>query len=349
MMRNDRMGRSFHWCCNKWRRSTIGHRNLVLDAPLAIKDWGCGWLAGAALWLTLLAFVAVTPVQSVEITTQTGDQITGDITSSSNNSVVIRVYDGGVRLMPYENIHSVRLVVDQIGTVEGVLQNWEAGVYLIKSENEFLRIKDGVLLERVDAVGKGGSIGSTARKNLALWQPKQLNLISGDPNSSTYKSTLGIATLVKMTLYPKYGIDFIRSTLSGVEEVADHLADGSALAITDLSSLQDLIDFQEANQVRHVATLWKKGENVYQIVASARTATREVFEITRVIFENLPFLINFEPNFSRVSLDDAMHNQKVPLHPGAMRYYRKRQVLQSQQLEQDAPLNNGGIGSRIQM
>lgn len=51
-----------------------------------------------------------------------------------------------------------------------------------------------------------------------------------------------------------------------------------------------------------------------------------VYEITKAMFENLAFLRAIHPATSELSLDTALSGLPVPLHPGALRYYREAGV-----------------------
>jgi TRAP-type uncharacterized transport system substrate-binding protein len=45
--------------------------------------------------------------------------------------------------------------------------------------------------------------------------------------------------------------------------------------------------------------------------------------ITKTIYENLPFLHNIHTATQAMSLNKALAGLPVPLHPGALRYYRE--------------------------
>lgn len=49
-----------------------------------------------------------------------------------------------------------------------------------------------------------------------------------------------------------------------------------------------------------------------------------VYQITKVIFENLQFLNSVHSATRSISLESAMRGLPVPLHPGALRYYREQ-------------------------
>jgi TRAP transporter TAXI family solute receptor len=57
-----------------------------------------------------------------------------------------------------------------------------------------------------------------------------------------------------------------------------------------------------------------------------------VYKITRVIFENLPFLHSVHRATRSISLNTAVQGLPVPLHPGAVRYYREQGIALPQNL-----------------
>ncbi|MDJ1009525.1 MAG: TAXI family TRAP transporter solute-binding subunit [Paracoccaceae bacterium] len=51
-----------------------------------------------------------------------------------------------------------------------------------------------------------------------------------------------------------------------------------------------------------------------------------VYQITKTIYENLPFLNAIHPATTAMSLEVAINGLPVPLHPGAARYYREQGI-----------------------
>tara|TARA_A100001037_G_scaffold302206_1_gene333305 strand:+ start:514 stop:1491 length:978 start_codon:yes stop_codon:yes gene_type:complete len=51
-----------------------------------------------------------------------------------------------------------------------------------------------------------------------------------------------------------------------------------------------------------------------------------VYRITKTIYENLPYLQNIHSATKAMHLDKAIEGLVVPLHPGALRYYRERGI-----------------------
>ncbi len=50
----------------------------------------------------------------------------------------------------------------------------------------------------------------------------------------------------------------------------------------------------------------------------------DVYQLTKAIYENLPFLKNIHKATSDMALEKAIAGLPVPLHPGALRYYREQ-------------------------
>lgn len=48
-----------------------------------------------------------------------------------------------------------------------------------------------------------------------------------------------------------------------------------------------------------------------------------VHEVVRMMFDNLPYLINLDEAAAKISTDHALHGAELPVHPGAMRYYQE--------------------------
>ena len=48
-----------------------------------------------------------------------------------------------------------------------------------------------------------------------------------------------------------------------------------------------------------------------------------VYQMTRLLFENLPALVAAHQAASGITLDGALNGMPLPLHPGAERYYRE--------------------------
>ena len=51
---------------------------------------------------------------------------------------------------------------------------------------------------------------------------------------------------------------------------------------------------------------------------------RKLYILTKTIYENLPFLRNIHKATNAMSLKDAIKGLPVPLHPGALKYYKEQ-------------------------
>ncbi len=52
------------------------------------------------------------------------------------------------------------------------------------------------------------------------------------------------------------------------------------------------------------------------------------YQMTKLMFENLPTLVAAHAAARSISLDNALNGMPVPLHPGAERYYREAGLMQ---------------------
>ena len=63
------------------------------------------------------------------------------------------------------------------------------------------------------------------------------------------------------------------------------------------------------------------------LAVHAEVSDEVVYAITRALYENLDFLRGAHPATEEMSLDKAVLGLPVPLHPGAVRYYKERGVV----------------------
>jgi TRAP transporter TAXI family solute receptor len=68
------------------------------------------------------------------------------------------------------------------------------------------------------------------------------------------------------------------------------------------------------------------------LAARADVPDETVYLLTKTIYENLPFLHDIHQATRSISLDRALRGLPVPLHPGAVRYYREQGIEIPQQL-----------------
>jgi len=63
------------------------------------------------------------------------------------------------------------------------------------------------------------------------------------------------------------------------------------------------------------------------LVTSAAVSDDQAYQMTRLIFESLPELVNAHAAGKEIKLEAAATGSPVPLHPGAIRYYREKGVM----------------------
>ena len=62
------------------------------------------------------------------------------------------------------------------------------------------------------------------------------------------------------------------------------------------------------------------------LAVTGDVSEEDVYQITKAIFENLPFLQAIHPATQDISLDTAIAGLPLPLHPGALRYFKEAGV-----------------------
>ncbi|MCS0504829.1 TAXI family TRAP transporter solute-binding subunit [Ancylobacter mangrovi] len=76
-----------------------------------------------------------------------------------------------------------------------------------------------------------------------------------------------------------------------------------------------------------------QGEGVDTVAVVNFLVTREgvsddvAYQMTKLIFENLPTLESAHKAASQIKLEDATKGMPIPLHPGAERYYKEKGIL----------------------
>ena len=63
------------------------------------------------------------------------------------------------------------------------------------------------------------------------------------------------------------------------------------------------------------------------LVTRSGLSEKEVYEMTKSLFDNLPALQAAHAAAKAISLQNAGKNPPVPLHPGAAKYYKEKGVL----------------------
>ena len=66
---------------------------------------------------------------------------------------------------------------------------------------------------------------------------------------------------------------------------------------------------------------------VNYLVTSTAVSDDLAYQMTRLIFESLPELANSHVAGKEIKLETAATGSPVPLHPGAIRYYREKGVI----------------------
>ncbi len=62
------------------------------------------------------------------------------------------------------------------------------------------------------------------------------------------------------------------------------------------------------------------------LVAHDEVPDQAVYQIVGMMFDNVPYLTNLEETAAQISLDHALDEIHLPLHPGAARYFREKGV-----------------------
>jgi len=110
----------------------------------------------------------------------------------------------------------------------------------------------------------------------------------------------------------------------------------------DKATVLDVTD-EQLTKINEALTLWtrfpippdtypgqKKTINTIAqpniLVASTQMSEEDVYKITKTIYENLPFLNNIHSATKAMSLEQALGGMPMPLHPGALKYFREAGV-----------------------
>jgi len=63
------------------------------------------------------------------------------------------------------------------------------------------------------------------------------------------------------------------------------------------------------------------------LVTSSAVSDDLAYQMTKLIFDSLPELANAHAAGKEIKLETAAQDSPVPLHPGAIRYYKEKGVL----------------------
>lgn len=175
-----------------------------------------------------------------------------------------------------------------------------------------------------------------AHRTLAQTSPSY-RLAIDHLDERVYATGIGISTLVKVKVLPETGIDLDVVTTSGFLESFALVNNGDvdlALLKTDWSDMAPgggaLRAEAVSHNVRSIAALWTDGEQSVQLVAGSEVDDTAVYEITKAIFEQLPYLEHVEKSFAKTSLNVALDQDRLPRHPGARRYFDEVELIATQ-------------------
>ena len=154
----------------------------------------------------------------------------------------------------------------------------------------------------------------------------QYTLGTGQPGTGSHQLGVGLTLLIKVVVLPDEGID--------LDLANDNPAlDGNHLIINNPAQLTTLLADQPANAFRSIMSFRLQNaadDHPLELVARADVSADTIYTIMKTIFENGPFLNNVNEQVWDISVDQAVRDLQLPLHPGALRYYRDRGGLQQQ-------------------
>jgi len=90
-----------------------------------------------------------------------------------------------------------------------------------------------------------------------------------------------------------------------------------------------------------LATQIDTAARTVMLVAHESVPEDDVYQLTKVIFDNLPYLTNMDEVAGHISLDHAQQEINLPVHPGAARYYQDVAASPASSNSQVAELQNG--------
>ena len=252
--------------------------------------------------------LALASAEGVTISLDDGSQLDGTIIKASRNTVVLRRDDGGVALLPVTDIDIIE-VGPPGAEIIGHYGGWVDGVYKVIDDDDLFHVTDDGTA--VPVAQEAGSY----------------RLATNRPDRTAYAVGVGISTLTKIKLLPELGIDLSPIVTSGFSENVTLLNEQEVqFALLDTSPNETFAG-SAANHIRAIATLWQEAGKSTQLVVRYDVDDTVVYEVTKVIFENLRFLQQIHDILSETSLDHALSGLNLPLHPGARRYYETKDAL----------------------
>ena len=290
------------------------------------------------LVLAVMLLGASQTVPAAEFVMKNGTTLEGEIVRSSNNTSTIKQTNGVHLMVGHQDIMSISMAVDEIGKVEGNLDDWRDGIYKIQDDDRLLHIQNGELLVVEDlesedvqqAAVRADEAEEPVRpaERLSTLSPsggdvKVYGLVTGEPEEDSYSAAVGISALVKIMLLPEEGIDLKIVSANKSSSKLNLLNENWA----ELALFSRFPEGAPLDDLRSIAPLWQRDDETIELVARQDVDEDSVYAITKVIFDNLPFLSRINPNFLNTSLDGSLDKLSLPIHPGAQRYFEEVRLL----------------------
>ena len=173
-------------------------------------------------------------------------------------------------------------------------------------------------------------------------------LAAQEAGSEVYALGVGIASLVKLNVLPAEAVDLDVTITSGFLESFVLINRGDAHFGLLKANWDDLVGGDRGStqaggnhKVQTIATLKREGEQSTKLVARSDVDEAVVYEVTKAIFENLPFLRQIDGSLDETLLDTAALDGSLPMHRGARRYYDEIAAsppIQADDAPDDAPV-----------
>lgn len=273
--------------------------------------------------LSMLFFGPADIASAVEVKALDGGLHRGDIMSSDQSAISMRLGEDGRLILARDDAASVQIAIEGAGTFDGPLLEGPSGAKS-RADGWSIDLRERILLSEDHDVA--ALRGETVRTALAPGDP--LRLAASREQDDVYSASIAIEALVKIQLLPEFGLDVNTVFTDATAESVTLLRQAEAeLGLISLDPEPDKAWEGSDAELRLVACLWKRGDQIVQLVASTSVADESVYQITRTIFDNLPFLTHMNAAFADMSLDTAVSGSALRIHPGAKRYFRERRVL----------------------
>src|SRR5262245_19555104 len=141
-------------------------------------------------------------------------------------------------------------------------------------------------------------------------QEASYDLAVGRVDTHAYAVGVGISMLAKINLLPNYNIDLDVQVSENSTDNINRLMNGQAdLAMINPADLKA----GAADHIRAVAMVWQSGEASPLLAARRDVAAEAVYQIAKMIFENLPALQTVDAITADTNLDAAVSGFDLPL------------------------------------